>query len=232
MEISSDAFPMINHKQLRSSVAERLRSDILDGRLKPGEWLRQERLAQVYGVSQMPVREALKALEAEGLVEHVPYRGARVVAFSADDVEDLYATRSFLEGRAAYEAASRITDEQNNQLRALHEKMIKCTSTAADVAYYRLLNRQFHLLIVNASQRAYLERMLNQMWDTFPTMMWSNFALTAETSLPSRVDSDNKEHELLIRALEKHDPQEAKRVARLHVESSGGLLASALRNEK
>ena len=64
-----------SHRQLRHWVADRLRSDILEGRLKPGEWLRQERLAQEHGVSQMPVREALKQLAAEGLVEHVPYRG-------------------------------------------------------------------------------------------------------------------------------------------------------------
>jgi DNA-binding GntR family transcriptional regulator len=231
MENPSEDFPMINHKQLRSSVAERLRSDILDGRLKPGEWLRQERLAQVYGVSQMPVREALKSLEAEGLVEHVPYRGVRVVAFSADDVEDLYATRSFLEGRAAFEAASRINNDQIKDLHDLHSKMILCSTTPEDNAHYRLLNKQFHLLIVSASQRPYLQRMLDQMWDAFPTMLWSNFALTADSSIPSRVDSDNEEHELMIKALSAHDPQEAKRVARLHIESSGELLASTLRKK-
>lgn len=72
-------------RQLRSFVAEQLRAAILEGRYKPGEWLRQERLAQELNVSQMPVREALKELAAEGLVEHVPYRGARVVAFSIEE---------------------------------------------------------------------------------------------------------------------------------------------------
>jgi ABC-type antimicrobial peptide transport system permease subunit len=91
----------LSHKQLRSHVADRLRAAILDGELKPGDLLRQERLAQEIGVSQMPVREALKELAAEGLVEHVPYRGARVVKFSAEDIADIYAHPAFLEGRSA-----------------------------------------------------------------------------------------------------------------------------------
>ncbi|HAE59780.1 MAG TPA: GntR family transcriptional regulator, partial [Anaerolineae bacterium] len=92
---------LTNHRQLRNVVADRLRSAILEGFYKPGEWLRQEKLAQELGVSQMPVREALKELATEGLIEHVPYRGVRVIAFSPDDVGDLYAHRAFLEGRAA-----------------------------------------------------------------------------------------------------------------------------------
>ncbi|MFO3797221.1 MAG: GntR family transcriptional regulator, partial [Anaerolineales bacterium] len=81
----------LTHRQLRNLVADQLRMAILEGRYKPGEWLRQERIAQELNVSQMPVREALKELSAEGLVEHVPYRGTRVLAFSVEDVEDLYA---------------------------------------------------------------------------------------------------------------------------------------------
>ena len=66
-----------SHRQLAQLVTDRVRSSILEGRIRPGEWLRQERLAQELGVSQMPVREALKRLAAEGFVEHLPYRGAR-----------------------------------------------------------------------------------------------------------------------------------------------------------
>ena len=100
------------HKQLHHAVADQLCAAIQTGNLKPGEWLRQERLAQELGVSQMPVREALKELIAEGLVEHLPYRGVRVVEFSPDDVGEVYAHRSFLEGRAAFIAAKGITPEE------------------------------------------------------------------------------------------------------------------------
>lgn len=87
----------VDHRQLHEMVAERLRSAILDGDLKPGTWLRQERIAKELGVSSMPVREALNQLAAEGVVQHIPYRGARVTQFSPDDVADLYAKRSHLE---------------------------------------------------------------------------------------------------------------------------------------
>ncbi len=223
--------PALTHKQLRQWVADRLRSDILENRLQPGEWLRQERLAQDYGVSQMPVREALKTLEGEGLVEHVPYRGVRVVAFSIADVEDLYATRAFLEGRAAGEAARQITPEEIQTLRMLQDQMAACTSPS-DLARYRQLNKQFHLTIVSASRRAYLERTLTQLWDAFPTMLWSNFATTASTSAPARFITDNTEHEALIAALEAHDPGEAERLARRHIEISGEDLIAVLREAK
>ena len=113
------------HKQLHHAVADQLRAAIQTGRLKPGEWLRQERLAQELGVSQMPVREALKELIAEGLVEHLPYRGVRVVEFSPDDVGEVYAHRSFLEGRAAFIAARKITPEEIALLKDLQAQMKK-----------------------------------------------------------------------------------------------------------
>lgn len=67
------------HKQLAQEIADLLRDQILDGTLLPGEWLRQERIARECEVSQMPVREALNRLASQGLVEHLPYRGIRVV---------------------------------------------------------------------------------------------------------------------------------------------------------
>ena len=88
-------------KLLRQWVTERIRADILEGRLKAGEWLRQEQLAQRYEVSQMPVREALKQLISEGLVRHEVRRGARVVSVTRQDVSDLYACRALVEGMAA-----------------------------------------------------------------------------------------------------------------------------------
>ena len=93
-------------KLLRQWVTERIRADILEGRLRAGEWLRQEQLAQRYEVSQMPVREALKQLISEGLVRHEVRRGARVVTVTRQDVADLYACRALVEGMAARSAAS------------------------------------------------------------------------------------------------------------------------------
>jgi DNA-binding GntR family transcriptional regulator len=215
------------HTQLHHQVADRIRAAILEGEIQPGEWLRQEQLAQEYGVSQMPVREALKELAAEGLVEHLPYRGARVIAFSAEDVADLYAHRSFLEGRAARAAASRITPAELAELKRLQAQM-KENLAPEYLAEYRQLNRHFHQLIFSASRRAYLGRTLNQMWAAFPNMLWSNFAQTAEKPLPQRDASDPGEHDAIIAALEKGDGAEAERLMQQHILSAGRELVATL----
>ena len=209
-------------------MADRLRAEILEGRLKPGEWLRQERLAVEQGVSQMPVREALKQLAAEGLVEHVPYRGVRVVEFTAEDVEDLYSCRGFIEGMAARAAAGNITDGEVAELAALHQQMLSCR-TPEDLPQYRDLNRRFHSLVFTASRRSYLLRTLAQLWAAFPSMLWSNIPLVARTSVPGRDEPDAAEHAEIVASLAARDPERAERAVRHHIDSAGGMLVAAMR---
>jgi len=219
-----DASP---YRQLRKFVADKLRFAILNGAIQPGEWLRQERLAQEYQVSQMPVREALKQLTAEGLVEHVPYRGVRVVAFSPEDISDLYACRSFMEGLAARAAAAMITAGELDQLKELQAQMKRHLQPQV-LPEYTELNRRFHRLIFSASRRTYLTRTLNQLWDAFPSMLWGNFARTAGQPVPQRDLADIEEHEAIIEALERRDGVAAEERMRRHVEESGQHLLSAL----
>lgn len=205
-----------SHKQLRNIVAEQMRAAILNGNYKPGEWLRQERLAQDLGVSQMPVREALKELAAEGLIEHVPYRGARVIVFSIDDILDLYSHRAFLESRAAFTAAEIITDEE---LAVVKELLLEVEKHGApeSLSKYRELNRKFHQHIYLASRREYLIRALNQIWAAFPTMLISNFAATAVQPLPERDSVDVAEHRAIVSALEAHDAPAAEQAMKKHI---------------
>lgn len=217
----------LSHKQLRSHVADRLRAAILDGELKPGDWLRQERLAQEIGVSQMPVREALKELAAEGLVEHVPYRGARVVKFSAEDIADIYAHRAFLEGRSASLAALAITKAELDELSRLQQR-IERRMAPEHLAEYRELNRSFHRLIFTASRRTYLVHALNQIWAAFPSMLLSNFARTARQPLPERDEQDILEHRAIIQALRERNSEEAERLVREHILESGRKFLAAL----
>jgi len=206
------------HKQLRNVVADRMRTAILEGRYKPGEWMRQERIAQEFGVSQMPVREALKELASEGLIEHVPYRGARVVDISANDVEDIYALRAFLESRAAGFAASQITPDELAELKQLHAEIEK-HSAPEHLAKYRELNRRFHELIFTASRRAYLIRTLGMLWAAFPTMLMGNYPITASQPLAGRDKVDLLEHAAIIDALEKSDADTTQKAMKKHIES-------------
>lgn len=206
------------HRQLRNVVADRMRSSILDGQYKPGEWLRQERIAQDLGVSQMPVREALKELASEGLIEHVPYRGARVVDISPVDVEDIYALRAFLESRAAGFAASNITPEELTELKQLQDEIVEY-SGPEHLLKYRELNRRFHELIFTASRRAYLIRTLGLLWAAFPTMLMGNYPSTASKPLMGRDNVDLAEHAAIIDALEKGDANAAQKAMNDHIES-------------
>ncbi len=217
-----------NHRQLRQWVADRLRSDILEGRLKPGEWLRQERLAQEHGVSQTPVREALKQLAAEGLVEHVPYRGIQVVQFSVEDVEDLYACRAAVEGMAARYAAEAITDEELDELQSLHERMVACV-TPGELREYRELNRRFHEAVSEASRRSYLMRTLAQLWAAFPTMLWSNIPRIAVTSVPGPRRAGRRRARRDHRRPGGARPGARRAAVRRHIESAGRALAAAMR---
>lgn len=226
--LSNSPTPDINsHRQLRNVVADRLRAAILEGFYKPGEWLRQEKLAQELGVSQMPVREALKELATEGLIEHVPYRGVRVIAFSPEDVGDLYAHRAFLEGRAARAAAKNISAEELNELKRLQDDMENHFAPES-LGIYRDLNRRFHQVIFTASRRAYLIRTLTQMWETFPTMLIGNFAVTAASPIPNRDNPDTHEHRAIISALEAGNDSLAERLMCDHILATGQQFITSL----
>lgn len=199
---------------------------IAQGELRAGEWLRQERIARELGISFTPIREALKQLEAEGLVEHVPYRGVRVVTFSIDDLLDIYTMRSVLEGLAAASAAERITDVQLAELRAIDARM-KALHGPEHLAEVRELNQRFHLLIVDASGRKYLIRTLKAIWTWFPTMLWSQF-LPVNSDPPEREHEDNAEHTLILAALERRDPEGAARAVRSHIDRARQTLINYL----
>ena len=216
-----------SHRQLRKLVADQIRAAILDGRFKPGEWLRQEKVAQELGVSQMPVREALKELAAEGLIEHVPYRGVRVLALSIQDIEDLYEHRAFLESRAAELAAEQISDGEITEMKAMLAEMESLPPE--QIAQYRKVNRNFHEKIFHISRREYLIRTLTQMWEAFPTMLIGNFAMTAQQPLPQRDAHDQVEHRAIMAALEAHDGERAGNAMKEHILSAAKHLIASLK---
>lgn len=219
------------YKQLNQQVADRLRALISEGKIRPGEWLRQEHLAQAVGVSPTPFREAVKALVAEGILEHLPYRGVRVVQFSAQDIEDIYAVRAYLESRAAGEAALKITAEEIHALEAL-ETDLNAHLAPSEIAIYREINFRFHQAIYSASQRPYLIRSLNQLWALSPSMLWANFASTAKRPLESRTAADPDEHRAILDALRSHDALAAEKAMRHHIEEAGRELLQTIRQQE
>lgn len=211
------------HKQLAQEVTDLLRDQILDGTLMPGEWLRQERIARECGVSQMPVREALKRLAAQGLVEHLPYRGIRVVEVSKEDAEDLFFCRAYIEGRAARFAAVNMTWDEMDSLLRIREDITRAID-AQEVATYQRLNHSMHDVIIRSSRRPLVKRALDGFWTTYPSMLWPGFRDSTKNLLEKRFVDDEAEHDAIVNALKNRDPEAAEKAMRRHIQTSAATL--------
>lgn len=219
-------------QRLSDAAFDALRKAILDRRLAPGEWLRQEALAKELGVSQITVREALNRLVNEGLCISVPYKGVRVVAPTLEDLEDIYALRGLLEGLAAELAASRITPEELTQMREL----IPATVVDADpksVERARKANREFHAIAIHASGRRFLIQILMQVWDWIDPLTHYQRTLEAEAGTEIRLrwgERDKIQHTRLLEALEAGDGPRARQVVTEYVDEDWRNLASIMRS--
>jgi len=141
----------IPRQVLHQEVAVRLRQRIVEGQLAPGAKLNERELAEALNVSRTPLREAIKMLAAEGLVELLPNRGAVVAQMSEQDVIDTFEVIAGLEGQSGDLAAQRIDEAELAEIRALHFEMMAAWTRRDLPTYYRI-NAQIHTLI-NAAAR-------------------------------------------------------------------------------
>jgi len=188
-------------------VRDLLEEAILEGDLKPGERLRAEALAQRFGTSRTPIREALLQLEAQGLVDVEPNRGAVVRSFDRDDLQDLYELRALLEPHAASLAASRISEADIERLAEL------CEAEDQIVA-----NEAFHRIILEAAQSPRLMvamRAATGIPRTFRSVFWHDEAQREESLMC---------HRRLVAAFRARDPQLAEAVMRMHILGAIGFL--------
>ena len=135
---------------LAQQVAARLRDMIIQDQLVPGEWLREQAIADKLSVSRTPLREALKMLELEGLIKLVPNRGALVTELTVEEVKEKLEVLAVLESLAGKLACRNATDSELAEIRALHYEMLACFSRENRLEYFKL-NQRIHLAIVAAS---------------------------------------------------------------------------------
>ncbi len=188
----------IPRQVLHQEVAVRLRQRIVEGQLAPGAKLNERELAELLNVSRTPLREAIKMLAAEGLVELLHNRGAVVAQMSAQDVADTFEVIAGLEGQSGELAAQRISEAELAEIRALHFEMMAAWTRRDLPTYYRI-NAQIHTLI-NAAAR---NPVLAQTWRTVNARLQalrfrSNFD---ETKWKRAV----KEHERMVELLAARD---------------------------
>jgi DNA-binding GntR family transcriptional regulator len=196
-----------------SDTAYRLiRSEILAGTLAPGEQLREEQLAEVCGVSRTPVREALRRLEVERFVRRSDSQRTFVNEWSFDEVEESFALRAMLEGRAAARAATRISADDIERL-ASHNAAIRRAIEAPRVAVNAFLdhNRAFHGIVLEASGSANLVQLLAGIVEQ-PIV-----ARTARQYDKRQIGRSLAEHEELVLAFRRRDPVWAEAVMTAHI---------------
>lgn len=145
-------------------VLEELRRAITSGELKPGTSVRQDTLAERLGVSRLPLREALKTLEGEGLVVHEAHRGYFVAELSLTDLREVYRIREILEAEAVRQACGRMDEVALAALEAA-QREVEAGADAGDVAAMAAANRRFHFTLYKVAGMPRLVRLIATLWD-------------------------------------------------------------------
>jgi DNA-binding GntR family transcriptional regulator len=199
------------HRALREQVLAELRARIVDGQYSPGERLTEERLAEDFGVSRNPVREALRVVEAEGFVEIQPRRGAVVATPDDSAMRDMFAVRAVLEPLAARLAAERATESDLAALRRLLDDARDATESS-DLARIADLNSALHSLVFGLSGNRWLVQ--------FSLAMSRHVHWIFRLGAKGRAPHSWAEHVRLVEALENHDAGAAEIAAAEHVRAA------------
>jgi len=200
-------------------IADLIREGILEGRLRPGDRLKEDMLAKELAVSRTPVREAIAMLQAEGLLEAQQHRGAQVRSYTPSELEEIYDLRSILEGYAARRAASRITDKELARLRNSVDRMEKLKPK--DLEHLVQQNGIFHDTILQAADSQRLVTMVTQ--TRAVPLIYQSYAWYT----PDQLSLSLEYHRRVLSALERHDAEQAEYDMRHHLFNAREALTSA-----
>jgi DNA-binding GntR family transcriptional regulator len=195
-------------RNLAEDVAAHIRDAILSGRLKPGQRVDQDAIAEELGVSRLPVREALIALDQEGLVQTIPRKGTYVSRVDRDDIVDHYQIFGQVAGLAAARAVARLDEAGLERLVALHDAM----SRAGNLQEQQRLNHEFHRTINTAAGSQRMSAMLQLLSRSLP-MPYADFP-------PEWLDEANRQHRDILEAFRRRDTLAAQRSMEQHINAS------------
>ena len=203
-------------RALYEEVAEQLRQRIFRRELEPGSWIDELRIAEEYGISRTPLREALKVLAAEGLVTMKVRRGAYVTEVNDKDLRDVYHLLSLLESDAAGEVARRATDQELAELAALHQEL---EGAVRDRERFFDINERFHLRLLELADNRWRDQMVADLRKVMKLNRHNSLLKTG------RIADSLAEHRALMQALQARDAEAC--VQRMREHFANGLEAAA-----
>jgi DNA-binding GntR family transcriptional regulator len=210
---------------LRGRVFNRIRDDILNGKYSDGEELKEVAIGKELGVSRTPVREALRQLELEGLVQIIPNKGAYVVGISVDDIHDIYMIRSKLEGLCARWACDNITDEQMEELEEI-VYLADFHESKGHLEQLAELDNRFHTILYESCDSKMLEHLLKD----YHQYVWR---IRQKTLSGKRGKDCNDEHRAIMEAIKDKNPDKAEEFANRHMRSAyDNMVKNGLLNYK
>jgi DNA-binding GntR family transcriptional regulator len=217
------AFSAIQRETLETKVYQALRTAIIEGHLARGERLVQDDLATQFGTSRIPVRDALKRIETEGLVT-VDERGSYIVSvFGREDIEEIYELRMLLEPYAAGKALKHMTASDLEGLESIVHEMREAASRQ-DIERYVQLNQTFHLMLYELSQQRRLVRMIQG--------LWSGLMPLTPIAVPGQLERSVSEHDALLRALQERKQDTVEALLREHIQHAEMALKAHLATEE
>ena len=210
-----------NGEVLHRAVVQQLRTLIVEGGIAPGQKLNERELAARLQVSRTPLREALKLLTAEGLVEHLPNRGAIAVRLSADDVAHAFEVMATLEGLSGELACARITDAEIAELRALNYEM-RAHHARRDLSAYYRVNARIHAAVNRAARNPVLGEIYDRLNARLQALRFrSNFDR-------DKWDAAVRDHDAMIEALAARDGARLRQILHSHMQHKRDVVLAHL----
>lgn len=207
-----------------AAIADYIRNSIFERELQVGQPLRQKDIADACGASRVPVREALKQLEAEGLAEFRPRRGYIVAGFDLEEIADIFLVRKFVEEHAGYLAARNRTAEDIREIEGLMQEMDRSLTTDPEsVQRFAISNRLFHQRLSAASKRRQLVRIL----DNLRGQVERYVRLDSRT--PGRLEEAQQEHRAIVQALREGDAARLSTLCGAHAQHTADRLLKTLK---
>lgn len=207
---------------LHEELVERIRAMIFSGELKGGDRVPEQRLCDMFGISRTPLREALKVLGSEGLLDLLPNKGARVATLSEEDIDEIFPVMGALEALAGSLACARLTDTEFAEIRALHYQMA-LHHTRQELQAYFQLNQQIHEAILMAARNPTLEVQYRSLAGRI------RLARFRANMTQARWDQAMREHEEILAALEARDGEALSAVLNQHLVNKQETVKHAIR---